>query len=97
MPCPLPHPRLKDRFMPDITVPSAQSDLTGRALFPHRHLLSIAALKPWEIRFLLDAAENCAKSNRGGARKPDDRLAGMPRSDERSVGTECGRTCRSRG
>ena len=42
--------------MPDIIVPSAVPDLTGRALFPHRHLLSIADLKPWEIRFLLDEA-----------------------------------------
>ena len=63
--------------MPDIIVPSASPDLTGRALFPHRHLLSIADLKPWEIRFLLDEAEHWARSNRGNARKHDDRLAGM--------------------
>ncbi|MGC4252238.1 MAG: aspartate carbamoyltransferase catalytic subunit [Sphingobium sp.] len=63
--------------MPDITVPSTPPELTGRALFPHRHLLSIADLKPWEIRFLLDEAEQWAKANRGNARKHDDRLAGM--------------------
>ncbi|WP_176590251.1 aspartate carbamoyltransferase catalytic subunit [Sphingobium sp. EM0848] len=63
--------------MPDIIVPPASPDLKGRALFPHRHLLSIADLKPWEIRFLLDEAEHWAKSNRNGARKHDDRLAGM--------------------
>jgi len=63
--------------MPEITIPSATLELTGRALFPHRHLLSIADLKPWEIRFLLDEAEQWAKANRGNARKHDDRLAGM--------------------
>ena len=75
--CPLSCPRLKGPFMPDITVPPTSSDLTGRALFPHRHLLSIADLKPWEIRFLLDEAEHWARTNRGNARKHDDRLAGM--------------------
>jgi aspartate carbamoyltransferase catalytic subunit len=63
--------------MPEISIPSASPELTGRALFPHRHLLSIADLKPWEIRFLLDEAEQWAKANRGNARKHDDRLAGM--------------------
>ncbi len=63
--------------MPEITVPSTPPELTGRALFPHRHLLSIADLKPWEIRFLLDEAEQWARANRGNARKHDDRLAGM--------------------
>ena len=63
--------------MPETTAAPASSDLTGRALFPHRHLLSIADLKPWEIRFLLDEAEQWARANRGQARKHDDRLAGM--------------------
>ncbi len=63
--------------MPDMLIPDHTPDLTGRALFPHRHLLSIADLKPWEIRFLLDEAEHWARSNRSGARKHDDRLAGM--------------------
>ena len=63
--------------MPDMLIPDHTPYLTGRALFPHRHLLSIADLKPWEIRFLLDEAEHWARSNRSGARKHDDRLAGM--------------------
>ena len=63
--------------MPDPTAHSTAPDLTGRALFPHRHLLSIADLKPWEIRFLLDEAEHWARANRGNARKHDDRLTGM--------------------
>lgn len=63
--------------MPDPTAHSAAPDLIGRALFPHRHLLSIADLKPWEIRFLLDEAEHWARTNRDNARKHDDRLTGM--------------------
>jgi aspartate carbamoyltransferase catalytic subunit len=63
--------------MPETITASASSDLTGRALFPHRHLLSIANLKPWEIRFLLDEAERWVQINRGKARKHDDRLAGL--------------------
>lgn len=63
--------------MPAITVPPPSPDLSGRALFPHRHLLSIADLKPWEIRFLLDEAEHWARTNRDNARKHDDRLSGM--------------------
>ena len=63
--------------MPDIFIPDATPELTGRALFPHRHLLSIADLKPWEIRFLLDEAEHWARTNKGQARKHDNRLAGM--------------------
>jgi aspartate carbamoyltransferase catalytic subunit len=63
--------------MPDIYIPDATPELTGRALFPHKHLLSIADLKPWEIRFLLDEAEHWAQANQGRARKHDGRLAGM--------------------
>jgi len=63
--------------MPPMPAASVSSDLTGRALFPHRHLLSIADLKPWEIRFLLDEADHWAQANKGQARKHDDRLAGM--------------------
>jgi aspartate carbamoyltransferase catalytic subunit len=44
----------------------------GRAPWPHRHLLSIAALQPWEIGFLLGEGECWA----GGA-EPDGRLAGL--------------------
>jgi aspartate carbamoyltransferase catalytic subunit len=63
--------------MPETTTAPASSDLVGRALFPHRHLLGIAPLKPWEIRFLLDEAEQWVRANRGIARKHDDRLGGM--------------------
>ncbi|MBB3980950.1 aspartate carbamoyltransferase catalytic subunit [Sphingobium fontiphilum] len=63
--------------MPETTAAPTPPDLNGRALFPHRHLLTIADLKPWEIRFLLDEAEQWARANRGNARKHDDRLAGM--------------------
>ena len=44
--------------------------------FPHRHLLAIADLKPWEITWLLDEAETWVEINRG-LRKRDDRLAGL--------------------
>ncbi len=44
--------------------------------FPHRHLLAIADLKPWEITWLLDEAETWVEINRG-TRKHDDRLAGL--------------------
>ncbi|WP_419814222.1 aspartate carbamoyltransferase catalytic subunit [Glacieibacterium sp.] len=44
--------------------------------FPHRHLLGIADLKPWEIVWLLDEAETWVEINRG-ARKHDDRLRGL--------------------
>ncbi|WP_447341352.1 hypothetical protein, partial [Mycobacterium tuberculosis] len=60
--------------MSETTAAPTPPDLNGRALFPHRHLLTIADLKPWEIRFLLDEAEQWARANRGNARKHDDRL-----------------------
>ncbi|WP_336971745.1 aspartate carbamoyltransferase catalytic subunit [Sphingobium aromaticiconvertens] len=63
--------------MPETITAPASSDLVGRALFPHRHLLGIAPLKPWEIRFLLDEAEQWVRTNRSIARKHDGRLAGM--------------------
>ena len=44
--------------------------------FPHRHLLGIADLRPWEITWLLDEAESWIEINRG-LRKRDDRLAGL--------------------
>ena len=44
--------------------------------FPHRHLLAIADLRPWEITWLLDEAETWVEINRG-TRKHDDRLAGL--------------------
>lgn len=44
--------------------------------FPHRHLLGLAELSAEEILFLLDEAEHWMAFNRG-ARKQDDRLAGL--------------------
>src|ERR1700750_2615559 len=44
--------------------------------FPHRHLLGIAGLQPWEIGFLIDEAEQWIALNRATA-KHDDRLAGL--------------------
>jgi len=46
------------------------------SLFPHRHLLGIDALSAADILFLLDEAEKWVPFNRG-ARKADDRLAGL--------------------
>ncbi|MBP6030264.1 MAG: aspartate carbamoyltransferase catalytic subunit [Sphingobium sp.] len=67
--------------MPSETeVPAGQTrpaNSGGRDAFPHRHLLSIAHLKPWEIRFLLDEAEHWVGVNRGAAQKHDDRLSGL--------------------
>ncbi|WP_420542545.1 aspartate carbamoyltransferase catalytic subunit [Sphingomonas ursincola] len=48
----------------------------GSMAFPHRHLLGIAGLQPWEIEFLLDEAEQWVDLNRQ-ATKHDDRLAGL--------------------
>jgi aspartate carbamoyltransferase catalytic subunit len=59
------------------STPSPATGLTGRANFPHRHLLGIANLAPHEIRFLLDEAEQWAALNRTAARKHDGRLAGL--------------------
>jgi aspartate carbamoyltransferase catalytic subunit len=44
--------------------------------FPHRHLLSVEQLAPEEVHLLLDEAEHWVEFNRG-ARKQDDRLAGL--------------------
>jgi len=49
----------------------------GKENFPHKHLLAISALKPWEIRFLLDEAEHWVAVNRSSACKHDGRLAGL--------------------
>ena len=56
-----PHPALADGVHP----------------FPHHHLLAIADLQPWEILFLLDAAEQWVALNRRQAAKHDARLAGL--------------------
>ncbi len=44
--------------------------------FPHRHLLGIEGLQPWEIEYLLDEAEGWIEFNRLPA-KSDDRLRGL--------------------
>ena len=49
----------------------------GAHPFPHDHLLGIAHLKPWEITFLLDEAEQWVEMNRAGAAKHDVRLQGL--------------------
>jgi aspartate carbamoyltransferase catalytic subunit len=59
------------------SAPASASGLVGRDNFPHRHLIGIAPLKPWEIRFLLDEAEQWVALNRAESRKHDDRLAGL--------------------
>jgi len=48
----------------------------GDLPFPHRHLLAIEGLKPWEISFLLDEAETWVEAGRR-ARKHDGRLEGL--------------------
>ena len=60
------------------TPPSAPSGgaLSGRALFPHKHLLGIGGMTPWQIQFLLDEAEQWVDLNRS-ASKHDDRLMGL--------------------
>ncbi len=50
---------------------------SGRAAFPHRHLLGLAGLQPWEISFLLDEAERWVDLGRSGAVKRDDALSGL--------------------
>ena len=59
-----------------MTDPSLSDQPAGIHPFPHRHLLAIADLQPWEITFLLDEAETWVEINRG-LRKHDDRLAGL--------------------
>jgi aspartate carbamoyltransferase catalytic subunit len=53
-----------------VTVPA------GTHPFPHRHLLAIEGLQPWEITYLLDEAEQWVEAGRR-ARKHDDRLQGL--------------------
>ena len=49
----------------------------GSAAFPHRHLLGLAGLQPWEISYLLDEAERWVDLGRAGAMKRSDALHGM--------------------
>jgi aspartate carbamoyltransferase catalytic subunit len=58
-------------------VPSHPALADGAHPFPHEHLLCIAQLKPWEIAFLLDEAEQWVDMNRARMAKRDDRLAGL--------------------
>lgn len=51
--------------------------MTVTSPFPHRHLLGIADLAPWEIRYLLDEAEQWVTLNRADSRKHDGRLSGL--------------------
>src|SRR4029077_18759593 len=55
---------------------SSPSTPAGAHPFPHRHLLGIAGLQPWEILYLVDQAEAWVGMNRETA-KHDDRLAGL--------------------
>ena len=48
----------------------------GAHPFPHGHLLSLSSLKPWEMVFLLDEAEQWVEFNRSHE-KHDNRLAGL--------------------
>ena len=57
--------------------PSHPALLDGAHPFPHDHLLGIAQLKPWEIAFLLDEAEQWVEMNRSRSAKRDERLAGL--------------------
>ena len=61
--------------MPD-PAPISLTDRHGVHPFPHRHLTGIQDLQPWEIRFLLDEAEQWIALNRETT-KHDDRLAGL--------------------
>ena len=63
--------------MPQQTRETIPTGLIGREQFPHRHLLAISALMPWEISFLLDEAEHWVSVNRAHSRKHDDRLGGL--------------------
>ena len=48
----------------------------GAAAFPHRDLIGLAGLAPWELLFLLDEAEQWVTLGRS-AQKRDERLAGL--------------------
>ena len=48
----------------------------GSAAFPHRDLIGLAGLAPWELLFLLDEAEQWVMLGRS-AHKRDERLAGL--------------------
>ncbi|WP_221791796.1 aspartate carbamoyltransferase catalytic subunit [Aquisediminimonas sediminicola] len=58
------------------SAPSSGGAISGRALFPHKHLLGIGGMAPWQIQCLLDEAEQWVDLNRSKT-KHDDRLMGM--------------------
>jgi aspartate carbamoyltransferase catalytic subunit len=55
---------------------SPQSFPTGSDAFPHRHLLGIAGLQPWEILFLLEEAKQWVDLNKKSS-KHADKLDGL--------------------
>ncbi len=59
--------------MPNLPHPALSA---GAHPFPHSHLLGLSSLKPWEMLFLLDEAEQWVELNRSGS-KHDNRLAGL--------------------
>lgn len=60
------------------TVPKPASRYPeGRAAFPHKHLLGLAGLQPWEICFLLDEAERWADATRAARAIKSDALHGL--------------------
>jgi len=62
--------------MPTAPSPSSIPVPENAHPFPHRHLLAIAGLQPWEIGYLLDEAERWAAPD-GAAPPRDDRLRGL--------------------
>src|SRR3546814_14854029 len=63
--------------MTNATTRPASDYPPGGDAFRHRHLTGIAQLTPWEISYILDAAEQWVDLNRSGAAKHDDALAGL--------------------
>jgi len=67
------------KALPLMTSPensSTQRYPDGGAAFPHRDLVGIGGLAPWEILFLLDEAEQWVELNRQPQKRAD-RLAGL--------------------
>ena len=58
--------------MTSATIRPASDYPPGGDAFRHRHLTGIAQLTPWEISYVLDAAEEWVELNRSGARIIDD-------------------------
>ncbi len=57
--------------------PIADAFPPGAQAFPHRHLLGISGLKPWEILYILEESKHWIALNRADARKHDERLRGL--------------------